>query len=80
MAQAFPYWPAMLKRAKAAAYCDLSEAEFEREVAGGRLPMPVKLGNSEHWSRVAIDEKLAILTGDDEDDWRKRSPLYGEAA
>ena len=75
-----PGWPRMMKRTTAALYCDLSVAEFEREVASGRLPMPVKLGNSEHWSRVAIDEMLGQLTGDTTPDWRKKSGLYGEAA
>lgn len=73
-------WPRMMRRATAAKYCDLSVAEFEREVASGRLPMPVKLGNSEHWSTVAIDEMLGRLTGETGDDWRKRSKLYGAAA
>lgn len=75
-----PYWPIMMKRSTAAHYCDLSVAEFEREVASGRLPMPVKLGNSEHWSRLAIDEMLGRLTGDSGPDWRKKSKLYGAAA
>jgi predicted DNA-binding transcriptional regulator AlpA len=70
----------MLRRATAAAYCDLSVAEFEREVNQGRLPLPVKLGNSEHWSQVAIDEMLNRLTGDTAPDWRQGSPLYGNAA
>lgn len=75
-----PDWPRMMRRATAAAYCDLSAAEFEREVAGGRLPLPVKLGNSEHWSRIAIDDMLGRLAGDNGPDWRKGSPLYNEAA
>lgn len=61
-------------------YCDLRPDEFDREVAGGRLPVPVKLGSSEHWSRVAIDEMLSRLTGDTTPDWRKKSKLYNEAA
>lgn len=75
-----PGWPRMLKRATAALYCDLSVAEFEREVAAGTLPLPVKLGNSDHWSRVAIDEALGQLTGDTTPDWRSKSGLYGQAA
>jgi predicted DNA-binding transcriptional regulator AlpA len=67
----------MMRRETAAMYCDISAAEFEREVASGRLPMPVKLGNHEHWSRQAIDEMLTRLVGDPVPDWRKRSPLYG---
>lgn len=75
-----PYWPAMMKRATAAAYCDLSTNEFEREVFSGTLPMPVKLGNSEHWSRAAIDERLGRLAGDSRPDWRSQSSLYNDAA
>jgi predicted DNA-binding transcriptional regulator AlpA len=66
----------MMKRQTAALYCDLSVAEFEREVNSGRLPLPVKLGNSEHWSQVAIDEMLNRLTGDTIPDWRSKSPMY----
>jgi predicted DNA-binding transcriptional regulator AlpA len=73
-------WPRMMKCLTAALYCDLSVAEFEREVAAGRLPMPVKLGNSEHWSQTAIDEMLNRLTGDSKSDWRKGSPLYAKAS
>jgi len=75
-----PGWPRMMRRATAALYCDLSAAEFEREIASGRLPHPVKLGDSEHWSRVAIDEMLGQLTGDTTPDWRVKSKLYGNQA
>jgi predicted DNA-binding transcriptional regulator AlpA len=79
--RALPFWPRMLTRQNAAAYVDLSIAEFEREVASGTLPLPVKLGNREHWSRVAIDEAVERLAGERVDDWRKNSPLYqGKAA
>lgn len=75
-----PDWPRMMKRATAAAYLDLSEAELEREVAAGRLPLPVKLGKADHWDREAIDQALAIEAGEAKGDWRKRSNLYGRAA
>ena len=71
-----PYWPAMLKRSSAAAYVELTVPEFEREVAAGTLPLPVKLGNHEHWSRARLDEALDRLTGAD-DDWKRR--LYNAA-
>lgn len=70
----------MLRLRTAALYCDLKPVQFEQEVAGGRLPMPVMLGGEEHWSRVAIDEMLNRLTGDTTPDWRKKAPLYNEAA
>lgn len=75
---ALPHWPGMMRRALAARYCDLSVAEFEREVLAGRLPMPVQLGNSEHWAKVQLDKAVAILTGEAANDWRKGSPLYAD--
>lgn len=69
-----PSWPGMMKRATAAAYCELSVAEFEREVNEGRLPLPVMLGRSEHWSRRRLDEALDRLSGG-ADDWRSKLGL-----
>jgi hypothetical protein len=69
-------WPRMMRRPTAAAYCDLSEAGLEREVAAGRLPLPVKLDGKDHWSRVTLDEYLARLAGESSGDWRKGQPLY----
>lgn len=77
---ALPHWPGMMRRALAAKYCDLSVAEFEREIVDGRLPTPVTLGNSEHWSKAQLDKALAALTGESANDWRKGSPLYEDAA
>lgn len=68
-----PYWPRMMRRITAARYCDLTAAEFEREVASGRLPAPIRLGNSEHWDRQALDEELNRLTGHARD-WRSEQP------
>lgn len=56
-------WPRMLKRATAAAYCDMSVAAFEREIVAGRLPTPVMLGGREHWCKNALDKALDQLTG-----------------
>lgn len=76
-ARDFPHWPRMLKRSTACAYLDLSAAEFEREIASGRLPHPVMLGNGLHWSRAEIDTYLERLTGESpDDDWRKGTKLY----
>ncbi|MGC1269942.1 MAG: hypothetical protein WA842_05015 [Croceibacterium sp.] len=55
----------MLKRSSAAAYLDMSEKAFEREVANGRLPQPIILGGRNHWCRNAIDKALDQLTGAD---------------
>lgn len=69
----------MMKRQLAADYCDLSIAEFEREIIAGRLPMPVKLGKHDHWSKARLDESLDRLTADNSN-WFDGSPLYGDAA
>lgn len=73
-------WPRMMKRATAAAFCDLSESAFLREVNDGRLPHPVTLGGSPHWSITQLERSLASLSGEitSDDDWRKGSPLYVE--
>jgi len=74
---AFP--PRMMRRATAAAYLDLSTAEFEREVAAGRLPMPVRFGNHDHWSTAAIDQAVAKLSGETGSTWREKAGLYAQA-
>ena len=73
-----PYWPAMMRRSLAASYCDLTVAEFEREIASGRLPVPVKLGNNEHWSRQRLDEAHDRLAGS-ANDWRAKLGLHHAA-
>lgn len=73
---AMPHWPAMMRQALAARYCDLSVAEFERQVAAGRLPCPLSIGSVERWSKGQLDKALAAIAGDIDDDWRSGSPLY----
>lgn len=68
-----PFWPRMMKKATAARYCDLTTPEFVREVACGKLPMAVILGNQEHWDRHQLDEDLNRLTGQTKD-WRNEQP------
>lgn len=80
MMSAAPDWPRMMKRATAAAYCDLSEPSFEREVTAGRLPGGVVFGGKLHWNRTAIDAALDRLSGEALPDWRSKSGLYGTAA
>jgi hypothetical protein len=77
---ALPHWPGMMRRTLAARYCDLSVAEFEREVVAGRLPMPVKLGNNEHWSKVRIDAALEAIAGGSANDWRAKLGLPRQVA
>lgn len=55
----------MMKRTTAAAYCDLSEPAFLREVSEGRLPCAIKLGGRDHWCKNKLDKALDRLTGAD---------------
>lgn len=71
-----PDWPRLMKRGTAAAYCDLTPTEFDREVTAGKLPLPIALGNHEHWSRVQLDEYIANLAGEGAADWRREQPAY----
>jgi len=71
-----PYWPAMMLRKTAAAYLDMAETAFEREVSSGVLPMPVILGGKRHWHRDQIDQYLALLISGG--DWRATANLYRE--
>lgn len=68
-----PYWPRMLKQKTAAQYCDLAPAAFMREVAAGRLHLPILLGGEDHWDREVLDQDLSRLTGG-ASDWRKEQP------
>ena len=70
------YPPRTMRRATAAAYLDLSTAEFEREIAAGRLPLPFRLGNAEHWSAAAIDAAIDRLAGERVTGWREKAKLY----
>jgi excisionase family DNA binding protein len=73
--KSLPDWPGAMRLRLAAAYCDLSLAEFEREVAAGVLPAPIPLGRGKRWSRRALDSAVAALYGE-ELHWRDGSPLY----
>lgn len=68
-------WPMMMQRKTAAAYCDLTEVAFEREVTAGRISSPVMFGGSNHWHREALDKEIARIAGITTD-WRTESPLY----
>jgi hypothetical protein len=50
--------------------------EFEREVAEGRLPMPVILGKAEHWSLTRLDEALERIDAGGAADWQTKLGLY----
>ncbi len=57
----FPGWPEMMRQRTAAAYLDLSESAFIREVYRGILPKPILLGERQSWSRQQLDKGLARL-------------------
>ena len=79
MGAEYPYPPRMMTRRRAAHYCDLPLAEFDRMVASGDLPPPVPgFGNQDHWSRVAIDEHLEGVTGDSS--WMAAQPFFRDVA
>jgi len=59
------YPPAAMRRATAARFCELSVAEFERQVAAGRLPGPIFLGKHERWCRAQLEKALLVLAGED---------------
>lgn len=57
----FPDWPEMMRQRTAAAYLDLSESAFIREVYRGTLPNPILLGGRQSWSSHEIDASIAQL-------------------
>lgn len=66
-------WPRMMKLKTAAAYCELSQPAFMREVASGRLPPPVLLGGGDRWDLKAIDKALDEISGG-VGHWRQDQP------
>ena len=72
MARHAPDWPRLMRRETAAMYCDMTPVEFEREVSDARMPLPIKIGGREHWSRTAIDEQINRLTGDSVPAWKQK--------
>lgn len=56
-------WPAAMRRATAAAYLDMSEGAFLREVQAGRMPGSFVLGGRDHWRKDSIDVCIDRITG-----------------
>lgn len=75
-----PHWPQAMKRKTAALYCDLSEGAFIGEVAAGRLPQPVTLGQRPHWMKPALDAALSRIAGEQGDDYEAEFWNRGQAA
>lgn len=62
----------MLRRERAALYCDLSPRAFDALVKAGALPRARVLGNVKAWCRVDLDAALNALPYEGEgpvDDW-----------
>ena len=53
--------PRCVPRDEAARYCDLSPNSFQREVAAGRLPKPIRFGGRVVWDIAALDRALDNL-------------------
>lgn len=73
-----PDWPRLMRKTTLARYLDMSASDVEREVAAGRLPMPIRIGRADHWSRNAVDSMVERITGEGLDDWRASQPLYAQ--
>lgn len=61
------HWPSLMKLSTAAAYCDMTQAEFLKAVASGELPQPVLLNNKERWRMTDIER----IFDAPEDVWQK---------
>ena len=82
-----PHWPGAMNRRTAASYCDMTPAQFEREVAENRMPLPTMTAAGERWLKVAIDAALWSLNGGPNGDggssgggadWRQSANLYAQ--
>lgn len=71
-----PDWPRLMTKTTLAMYLDITPAEVEKEVVAGRLPMPVRIGSRDHWSRTAVDASVDHISGERVNDWRAGQPLY----
>lgn len=62
-----PSWPRILSRDQAATYVGVSTTLFDREVAAGKWPPPVRRGEKGGrltWDRLALDRAADALYGD----------------
>jgi hypothetical protein len=73
-----PDWPCLMKRATLAQYLDIAPSDVEREIVAGRLPMPIKMGGRDVWSRALVDSMVERMTGEAIDNWRSSQPLYAK--
>ncbi len=73
-----PDWPRLMTKTTLALYLDITPSEVEKEVVAGRLPMPVRVGSRDHWSRTAVDASVEQIAGERIADWRSAQPLYAQ--
>jgi predicted DNA-binding transcriptional regulator AlpA len=57
----FDDWPRLMRRARAARYCDMSETKFDELVLDGRLPKATRLDGMVMWDRRALDAAIDDL-------------------
>jgi hypothetical protein len=63
----FKVYPGLMSLATAARYCDMTQAEFLKAVAGGDLPQPVLINGRERWRMTDIERHFDAP----EDVWQK---------
>ena len=63
-----PLWrPRSLRRADAAHYIGVSPSKFDRLVADGRMPAPIKLDGCTVWDMRQLDRAFDVLAEETED-------------
>jgi hypothetical protein len=72
-------WPGFMRKSTAARYCDMTVVAFEKSVAVGEIPMPIRINGEERWSRREIDARAARSENLGIHDWREDSPLYAKS-
>lgn len=62
-----PHWPRGLSRLRAAAYIGVTPQAFDRMVAEGQMPEPMKFGGVRRWDKLAVDRAFDSLFGTETD-------------
>lgn len=60
--------PRGVSREASASYVGVSPRTFDKLVADGRMPRPVRINGRVLWDRIALDRAFARLAGQDDDD------------
>jgi predicted DNA-binding transcriptional regulator AlpA len=67
LADTLCYPPRIFRSERAAAYLSMSESQFLKLVAAGRLPKGKKLGGITFWDRAALDAFVDNYEGEDDE-------------